>query len=77
MVLRRALLLAAARPRSAFLSHCGQGGSSPRSWPAVTPRDPAAFAAGAAVLIAVAGLAGYIPARRATLIEPAVALKQE
>jgi macrolide transport system ATP-binding/permease protein len=43
----------------------------------VTPKDPVALAAGAMVLTAIAALAGYIPARRATLIEPAVALKQE
>jgi len=42
----------------------------------VTAGDPAAFAAGAAVLGVVALLAAYIPARRATLIEPAAALKQ-
>jgi predicted permease len=43
----------------------------------VTPHDPLTFAAVAALLICVALLASFIPARRATHIEPLVALRYE
>jgi predicted permease len=40
-------------------------------------QDPATLAAAVAVLIAAAGLASYIPARRASRIDPVVALRNE
>jgi ABC-type antimicrobial peptide transport system permease subunit len=36
--------------------------------------DPASFALGAAILLAVAAVAAYLPAHRASRIEPMVAL---
>jgi ABC-type lipoprotein release transport system permease subunit len=41
----------------------------------VTPTDPLTFGTVVAVLTAVAGLAGYLPAARAARIEPMSALR--
>ncbi|HEY3662296.1 MAG TPA: ABC transporter permease [Chthoniobacterales bacterium] len=43
----------------------------------VTPTDPATFAALSLLLLFVAGLAGYLPARRAMKIDPNITLRHE
>jgi ABC-type antimicrobial peptide transport system permease subunit len=43
----------------------------------ITPHDPAMLAAAAAILTAVAFAAGYLPARRASHLQPLAALRQE
>ena len=43
----------------------------------LSPHDPATLAGAVTILSLVALLAGFIPARRATTIDPLVALKAE
>ena len=42
----------------------------------VTPADPLSFAAAASCLLAAAGLAAYLPARRAARVDPAAVLRE-
>jgi len=77
MVLRDSLLLAglgivAGVPASIWLSRLIE-----RQLFAVTAGDPATVAAAAAFLIVVASLAGYLPARHASRVDPMVALRYD
>jgi putative ABC transport system permease protein len=59
-----ALALVAARVMRGLLFH-------------VSPSDPATFVSVAAALVGIAALASYIPARRATRVDPMIALRGE
>jgi ABC-type antimicrobial peptide transport system permease subunit len=43
----------------------------------VEARDPATFAGVAAALVTIAGAACYVPARRASRVDPILALREE
>jgi ABC-type antimicrobial peptide transport system permease subunit len=43
----------------------------------LSPADPASLFTSIAMLVAVALIAGYLPARKASLVEPTVALRCE
>jgi predicted permease len=43
----------------------------------LAPFDPLAFVAGASMLLAVAAVAAYVPAREASRVDPMVAMRQE
>jgi ABC-type antimicrobial peptide transport system permease subunit len=76
-VLRQALVLAVAGVVLGLPAALGAGHLIESLLFGLAPRDPATIAAAAAVLVAVAVLAGYIPAMRAMRVEPVIALRDE
>ena len=77
MILRQALLLALAGISIGVPLALWAGRLIASQLYGLTSRDPVTLAFTACVLVAVASLAGYLPARRAALVDPARALKSE
>lgn len=77
MVVGEGLLLALAGLGLGLLTASGLARVMTSLLYGVTPNEPATFAAASVLLAAVAFLAAYIPARRATKVDPLVALRHE
>src|SRR5690348_216271 len=77
MVLRQGLGLSASGTALGFVSAMIVSRLMSGLLYGVSPTDPFTYAAVAAVLLAVALLASYIPARRATRVDPMIALRYE
>jgi putative ABC transport system permease protein len=77
LVLRQSLILAAAGTAVGLVGAVGLTRYLDRMLFGLTPLDPATFVTVVALFAIVAGLASYIPARRATRVEPIVALRSE
>jgi ABC-type antimicrobial peptide transport system permease subunit len=75
MVLRRALVFALAGVAVGIPISLWSGQYVSTLLFGLSPRDPATLAVTAAVLTGAATLAGYLPARRAALVDPAVVLR--
>ncbi|MBI3931883.1 MAG: ABC transporter permease [Acidobacteria bacterium] len=77
LVLREALALAAAGAAVGIAGALALGRSLEALLYGVSPRDPLAYLAAAAIALFCGGLAGAVPARRASRVEPAAALRAE
>jgi putative ABC transport system permease protein len=77
MVLRRSLLLAAAGVGVGVVAAGMLTSGLERMLFGVTPLDTETFAAMAVLFLVVAAMAALVPARRATRIDPAIALRAE
>lgn len=77
MILKQALVFAAIGVGAGLALSLWSGRYLASLLYGLTPRDPATLAIAACALTAIALAAGYIPARRAALVDPARALKQE
>lgn len=77
LVLRRALALAAAGVSAGALAAHAASRFLESLLFEVEPTDPVTYGAVAALLLAVAALAAWAPARRAARVDPVVALKSE
>jgi ABC-type antimicrobial peptide transport system permease subunit len=76
-VLRQVLMLAVAGVVLGLPAALGAGQLIESLLFGLAPQDPATIAAAAAVLVAVAALAGYIPAMRAMRVDPVIALRDK
>ena len=77
MVLRQGIVLAAAGVAVGVPTAIAAGRSLQHLLFGVEPIDPGALAAAGLVLIAVSAVAAYLPAWRASRIDPMIALRQE
>jgi predicted permease len=77
LVLREVAVLAAIGIALGLPSAWGLGRLLQSQLYGLTPNDPATLGAAVLVIVAAAAFAGFIPARRATRVEPMVALRYE
>ena len=77
LIVRQAMILVASGVALGTVAALFLSETMARMLFSIKPTDPATFVSVAAVLIAVALCASYIPARRATRVDPIVALKAE
>jgi macrolide transport system ATP-binding/permease protein len=77
MILRQAVLLALSGVAAGIPPSMWAGKYVSTLLFGLTPPDPAVLTLTAVALIAVSSVAGYLPARRAAMIDPARALKQD
>jgi putative ABC transport system permease protein len=77
MILRQGMKLALVGVASGMIAAFAVTGLMRSLLFGVTAHDPLTFASVAALLIVIALLACYVPARRAILIDPVVALRYE
>jgi predicted permease len=76
MILRRGVLLAGAGVAAGVVLSVGTASMMASVLYGVRPHDPVVFALVPGILFAVAILASYLPARRATKVDPVVALRE-
>jgi putative ABC transport system permease protein len=76
-VVRRGLGLALAGAVLGVVGALGLGGTLRGLLFGVKPADPLVLLAAPALLLLVAGLASYLPARRATAVDPMIALRSD
>ena len=77
MVLRESLLLVAIGIAMGIFMALGASRLISTLLYGLQPTDPLTIAAATLLMIAAAGLAGYLPARRASYVDPMVALRYE
>jgi predicted permease len=77
MVLREVLVLAAGGMAVGFLAAAASTRLIRSILYEISPSDPSTLAIAGAVLLAVAALAGYFPARRASRLDPMTTLREE
>ena len=77
MILRQALVLALAGVAAGLALSLWAGRYFASLLYGLSASDPITLTFTALLLVAIASLAGYVPARRAALVDPALALKQE
>jgi predicted permease len=77
LVLRQGVVLALVGVALGLPLACGIGVVVRSGLVGISPADPLALAGSALVVVLVAGLAGYVPARRAARVNPIAALRAE
>ena len=77
LIVRQAMILVVCGVTTGTVAALLLSGTMTKMLFSVTPTDPATFASVAGLLVAVALLASYLPARRATRVDPVIALRAE